>query len=115
MDEKKALIITSIANDQHHILKQFAKECGEHSLPFIVIGDTKSPATFSLEGCDFWSVDKQLTLPFGLAKITPVKHYSRKNLGYLIAIKNGATELVETDDDNIPRKEFWEPKTREVN
>lgn len=110
----KSLIITSIANDKHPILNQFAKECKEHQIPFIVIGDTKSPADFKLEGCDYWSVEKQKALPFELAKITPTKHYSRKNLGYLIAIKNGATELVETDDDNIPRKEFWEPKTREV-
>jgi hypothetical protein len=114
MAEQKALIITSIANDQHPILQQFATACKEHSMPFIVIGDTKSPATFELEGCDFWSVDKQLTLPFELAKITPTRHYSRKNLGYLLAISNGATELVETDDDNVPRKEFWEQKKREV-
>ena len=110
----KSLIITSIANDKHPILKQFAEECKTQNVPFIVIGDTKSPANFQLEGCDFWSVEKQQSLPFELAKITPTRHYSRKNLGYLIAIKNGATELVETDDDNIPRKEFWEPKTREV-
>jgi len=110
----KSLIITSIANDKHPILNQFAKECKEHNTPFIVIGDTKSPADFKLEGCDFWSVERQLTLPFELAKALPTRHYSRKNLGYLIAIKNGVTELVETDDDNIPRKEFWEPKTREV-
>jgi hypothetical protein len=110
----KSLIITSIANDKHPILKKFAEECKIQNVPFIVIGDTKSPVDFKLVGCDFWSVEKQKTLPFELAKITPTKHYSRKNLGYLIAIKNGATELVETDDDNIPRKEFWEPKTREV-
>lgn len=110
----KSLIITSIANDKHPVLNQFAKECKTHNVPFIVIGDTKSPADFKLEGCDYWSVEKQQSLPFELAKITPTRHYSRKNLGYLIAIKNGATELVETDDDNIPRKEFWEPKTREI-
>ena len=111
---KKTLIITSIANDQHPILQQFAKECKTHDIPFIVIGDTKSPAEFELEGCDFWSVDRQQTLPFELATITPTRHYSRKNLGYLLAIKNGATELVETDDDNIPRAEFWTEKQREV-
>lgn len=110
----KSLIITSIANDQHPILKQFATECKTQNVSFIVMGDTKSPADFKLEGCDYWSVDRQLTLPFDLAKITPTKHYSRKNLGYLLAIKNGSTELVETDDDNIPRAEFWTPKNREV-
>jgi len=110
----KSLIITSIANDKHPILKQFAEECAKRNLNFIVIGDTKSPATFNLEGCDFWSVERQQTLPFTLAKITPTRHYSRKNLGYLLAIKNGVTELVETDDDNIPREEFWTEKQREV-
>jgi len=110
----KSLIITSIANDKHPILKSFAVECKKRKLDFIIIGDTKSPAEFQLDGCDFWSVERQLTLPFELAKITPTRHYSRKNLGYLLAIKNGATELVETDDDNIPREEFWNDKLREV-
>ncbi len=114
MSEKKSLIITSIANDQHPVLKQFAKECKDHNFEFIVIGDTKSPNEFQMNDCDFWSVDRQLTLPFELAKITPTRHYSRKNLGYLLAIKNGSTELVETDDDNIPREEFWSTKNREV-
>ena len=114
MSVKKTLIITSIADDKHPILSQFAKECKERNVDYIVIGDTKSPSEFKMEGCDYWSVDRQLTLPFELAKITPTRHYSRKNLGYLLAIKNGAEELVETDDDNIPRAEFWTEKSREV-
>jgi hypothetical protein len=114
MSEKKTLVITSIANDKHPILSTFAVECKKNNVDFIVIGDTKSPAEFTLEGCDFWSVNRQITLPFKLAQITPTRHYSRKNLGYLLAIKNGATQLVETDDDNIPRKEFWNEKQREV-
>lgn len=114
MSVKKTLIITSIADDKHPILTQFAKECKERNVDYIVIGDTKSPSEFKMDGCDYWSVDRQLTLPFELAKITPTRHYSRKNLGYLLAIKNGAEELVETDDDNIPRAEFWTEKSREV-
>ncbi|MGZ6523232.1 MAG: STELLO glycosyltransferase family protein [Bacteroidia bacterium] len=114
MSTKKTLIITSIANDKHPILNQFAVECKNRNIDYIVIGDTKSPADFQLPGCDFWSVDRQQTLPFELSKITPTRHYSRKNLGYLLAIKNGSAELVETDDDNIPREEFWNPKQREV-
>lgn len=110
----KSLIITSIANDKHPILNSFAVECKKRNLDFIVIGDTKSPNDFHIDGCDFWSIDRQFTLPFELAKITPAKHYSRKNLGYLLAIKNGATEIIETDDDNIPREEFWHEKQREV-
>jgi len=111
---KTSLIITSIANDKHPILKKFAEECKRRNVEYIVIGDTKSPAEFNLDGCDFWSVERQQSLPFTLAKITPTRHYSRKNLGYLLAIKNGAEELVETDDDNIPREEFWQFKPRAV-
>lgn len=110
----KSLIITSIANDKNHILNTFAVECKKRNVDFIVIGDTKSPQNFKLDGCDFWSIDRQSTMLFELAKITPTRSYSRKNLGYLLAIKNGSTQLVETDDDNIPREEFWNEKQREV-
>lgn len=110
----KALIITSIANDQHPVLQLFAKECRKRDVPFIVIGDTKSPDNFALDGCDFWSVDRQKQLPFSFARLAPVKHYSRKNIGYLIAISNGAKELFETDDDNIPEEGFWQPHERSV-
>lgn len=108
-----SLVITSIANDQHPVLQLFAKACLQHQLPFIVMGDTKSPKEFDLPGCDFWSVEKQLELPFELARITPTRHYSRKNLGYLLAVKNGSSEIIETDDDNFPKQEFWNKKNRE--
>jgi len=111
---KKALIITSIAGPEHPVLKQFAAECKKRGLDFIVMGDTKSPAAFKLEGCDFWSIEKQNTLPFSLAALTPTRHYSRKNLGYLLAMNNGIAEIAETDDDNIPREEFWNEKHRKV-
>jgi hypothetical protein len=107
---KKSLVITSIANDQHPVLQLYAKKCKEINMPFICIGDTKSPAEFKLDGCDFWSVERQLSLDFKFAKICPTRHYARKNIGYLIAIQQGFEELVETDDDNLPKDEFWEFK-----
>src|ERR1035437_66677 len=110
----KSLIITSIANDKNHILNRFAVECKKRNVDFIVIGDTKSPENFQLKDCDFWSIDRQSSMTFELAKITPTRSYSRKNLGYLSAIKNGSTQLMETDDDNIPREEFWNEKQRDV-
>lgn len=111
---EKQLVITSIANDQHTFLNQIAKDSQQNNIPFIVIGDSKSPTSFHIDGCDFWSIDRQLSLDFELVKITPQKHYSRKNIGYLIAIKNGAKEILETDDDNMPRKEFWETRRQNV-
>ena len=100
------LIITSIANQEHPVLKQFAKESLEKKVPFIVIGDTKSPENFHLSGCDFYSIERQQSLKFQLAKILPFKHYARKNLGYLIAISQGAETIIETDDDNFPSDGF---------
>ena len=35
----------------------------------------------------------------------------KKNIGYLIAIKNGVDVISETDDDNYPYKDFFLDKT----
>lgn len=110
----KALVITSIANDKHPVLLKYANECSKRNIPFILIGDTKSPQKFQLSGCDFWDIEKQQSSNFQIAKLLPEQHYARKNLGYLIAIKNGATQIIETDDDNIPYENFWEEKLQTV-
>ncbi len=109
------LIITSIANQDHQVLKQFAEETLKHKVRFIVIGDTKSPKEFKLAGCDFYSIEQQQALKFKLVENLPVNHYARKNLGYLIAISRGATTIIETDDDNLPLKGFWKNRTTKVN
>ena len=84
-------------------------------MPFIVVGDTKSPKEFNLEGCDFYSIERQQALNFELAKALPLKHYARKNLGYLIAMSKGAEIIIETDDDNLPLPNFWDNRTKLVN
>ena len=113
--EHTFLVITSIANQDNPVLNQFSKECATHNIPFIVIGDTKSPVNFELSGCDFYSVETQKQLNFQLAKSLPFKHYARKNLGYLLAISKGAKVIIETDDDNLPLPAFWEQRTQAVN
>lgn len=112
---QRNLIITSIADSSHPVLQHYAKESASHSTPLIVIGDTKSPASFQLTNCDFYSIDRQKDLPLALAKMLPPNHYARKNLGYLIAISKGAEIIIETDDDNFPYKEFWTERERFVN
>src|ERR1041385_640029 len=112
--EKTFLVITSIAGADNPVLKQISKETQEHKIPFIVIGDTKSSSDFKLEGCDFYSVEKQKSLPWTLAEKLPFKHYARKNLGYLVAASQGAGIIVETDDDNLPYKNFWRERKRSV-
>lgn len=75
-----------------------------------VMGDRPGPASYDLPGVRFYSLADQTKLPFALARELPEKHYTRKNLGYLLALQQGASALVETDDDNIPLASFWPPR-----
>lgn len=100
------LVVTSISSP-NAVLKSLAEGCTKHGSRFIVVGDTKSPKSFELEGCDFFSISKQLDLDFKYASVCPEKSYTRKNIGYLIAIQTGAGFIVETDDDNYPSDHFW--------
>ena len=72
----------------------------------IVVGDKKGPGEYNLANVDFYPLSEQLKLPFKLADLLPTGHYGRKNLGYLLAIKQGTECIYETDDDNAPR-EHW--------
>lgn len=65
-----------------------------------------------MEGCDFWSVERQHQSGLEYAAACPTRHYARKNIGYLIAIQQGAQTIIETDDDNFPREEFWQTRER---
>jgi hypothetical protein len=112
--EKAHLVITSIASQDHPFLKHFAEESLKRTIPFILVGDTKSPKEFNLQGCDFYSLERQQTLNFQLSGILPVRHYARKNLGYLLAILRGAEIIIETDDDNFPLEGFWANRTKQV-
>ena len=108
MSQKKiSLVITTIASSKHPILKKFAKIALKENINFVIIGDKKSPSKFSLKGANYFSLQKQKSLKFKLSKILPINHYSRKNLGYLIAMLKKPETIVETDDDNIPLKKFF--------
>lgn len=73
----------------------------------------QSSPDFYIDGCDFYSIDRQKKTGFELALICPERHYARKNIGYLIAIKNGAEIIVDTDDDNLPYDAFWNERVRQ--
>lgn len=75
-----------------------------------ILGDVKGPAEYSLPAARFVPIEEQRQLPFALARKLPERHYGRKNLGYLLAAQTGASFLVETDDDNIPRESFWQAR-----
>ena len=111
---KVSVVVTSI-NPPNSTLKAISNGCMDNNFDFILIGDTKSPHDFYLNGCNYYSISKQLQTNFLFAEKCPTGHYSRKNLGYLLAISEGSNLIFETDDDNYPLKNFWEIPSPQIN
>ena len=105
-----SLVVTSISAP-NSTLRGLASQCKARGYSFYVIGDVPSPADFSIEGCEFYSLERQKDSGFKIAELLPTRHYARKNIGYLLAIQQRASMLLETDDDNNPMAEFWNPRT----
>jgi hypothetical protein len=109
-----SVVVTSISAP-NAVLRELAGQCKARGFWFYVIGDVPSPAGFSLDGCDFYSLERQKATGFKVAELLPTRHYSRKNIGYLLAMRTRPAMLLETDDDNMPSQEFWrsrEPRQR---
>ncbi|HUW19325.1 MAG TPA: STELLO glycosyltransferase family protein [Sedimentisphaerales bacterium] len=106
MKDKISVVVTSIAAP-NNVLRGLARGCVEKGYYFVVIGDEASPGDFHIDGCDFYSLARQRQTDLKFARMCPTRHYARKNIGYLLAILNGASIIIETDDDNIPYPEFW--------
>jgi len=103
----RALVVTTI-NSPNTILRTLAEGAHANQVRFIVIGDTKTPANFALPHAEYFSIADQARQFPEFCSVLPTKHYARKNVGYLAAITAGASEIQETDDDNIPYSSFWE-------
>ena len=86
---------------------------GRHEASLLVCGDRKGPEDYALKGAELFTLGRQLSLPLALPRLLPVNHYSRKNVGYLVAISRGASCIYETDDDNRPKAE-WKPRSRMI-
>tara|TARA_Y100000590_G_C15675438_1_gene997826 strand:+ start:417 stop:1409 length:993 start_codon:yes stop_codon:yes gene_type:complete len=104
---KKTLIITTI-NKPNKNIKLFSNNCKKNKWEFIVIGDKKTPSYFDLKYGNFLNIKKQKKLEFKFSSICPKNNYARKNIGYLLAIKNNADIIIETDDDNCPKRNFFQ-------
>jgi len=110
---RPVIVVTSI-NAPNQALRSIARGAVAHDHGFIVVGDTKSPPDFHLDGCSYYDVPAQLGAGIAFASACPTRHYSRKNIGYLLAFERGADLVIETDDDNLPRAEFFAPRTRRL-
>lgn len=103
---KKFIVITSIFDPTEAVLEFSKKE----NYQLIVVGDKKTPENWYCNNVDYISTIQQEVLEFELAKTLPYHHYCRKMLGYLKAIQNGAEIIVDTDDDNIPKRTWGFPE-----
>lgn len=95
---KKFIVITSIFYPTEAV-KKYAKIS---DWQLIVVGDRKTPHDWKLENVVYLSPKLQLKLFPKIVKELPWNSYSRKILGYIYAIKQGADIIADTDDDNIP-------------
>lgn len=106
MTEKYGLVITTI-NYPTKAVEEIARDAVKLNAQFVLIGDQKSPSDFHQPGAFYLDLEAQRKSGFKYAELAPSRHYARKNVGYLTLIRNGVSILIETDDDNIPREEFW--------
>lgn len=99
---KKIIVITTIFPPTKAV-KKFANSA---NWQLIVVGDKKTPAEWKYRNVNFISAEND-SLGISLAKHLPFNSYSRKNIGYINAIKSDAEIIYDTDDDNIPY-ENWD-------
>ncbi len=60
----------------------------------------------------YLDINYQNLSKFSIVKLLPYNHYVRKMIGYLFAISNGATSIIDTDDDNIPKEDWCFPSSK---
>lgn len=100
---KRAIIITTISQQPTEGLTRFSQM---EDFRLILVGDKKSPAKYDIDA-EYLDIEKQNALFRDLSQSLPFNHYTRKNLGYAFAIKEGFSVIAESDDDNIPY-DYWQ-------
>lgn len=103
--EKVFGVLTTIA-DPTECARHLHSFCPNVLQDLIVIGDRKGPQSYSLLHAQFYALDEQQKLGFQLSQSLPENHYARKNLGFLVALQEGATVIYETDDDTMPTEDW---------
>ena len=106
---KTGLIITTI-NKLNKNLKNIDLQTNLNDWDFCVIGDKKTPKEFKLRYGKYLNINSQKKLKFKFSSICPLNSYARKNIGYLILAQNNNHFIVETDDDNYPKKNFFKKR-----
>jgi len=106
MTGRPAIVVTTI-NPPTAAMTVIAAGARAAGFALVVAGDRRTPVDFTLDGARFLPLADQDALGFAYAAACPIGHYARKNIGYLAAIRDGATLIIDTDDDNIPEAGFF--------
>ncbi|XP_064631139.1 uncharacterized protein LOC135489634 [Lineus longissimus] len=103
----KWVVVTTIFNltDAVKDLLKMPKWC------LVLVGDKKGPTTVvpSFPNLIFLDVAWQERCPYHICQHIPWNHFSRKNIGFMYAVANGAKWIYDTDDDNFPKFPVSEP------
>lgn len=103
-DKQISLVITTI-NKPNAVIDRYLFLSKKNDIKFIIIGDKKSPQYQNKY--PFFNIIDQKKFNFNIYNKLPFNSYSRKNLGYLIAMKAKSKIILETDDDNYPKNNFF--------
>ena len=90
VSKMKHIVITSIFPVTEAV-ELFSKVPG-HRL--IVVGDKKSPRDWNYPNVDFLEVNDHASIAPDFERELPFNHYCRKMIGYLYALKQGATVII---------------------
>lgn len=111
---KTAIVVTTI-NNPTKAMNMFRDGANEHGWGFYVVGDLKTDDTaYASYDAKYLSADAQRGSEFSYAKLIVDNHYARKNMGYLAAFHDGVDCIVESDDDNLPRPDFFQARERSM-
>lgn len=95
----KKFIVTTTINQPTKAIRAFDSMEDWH---LIVIGDLKTPKDYRLRRGTFVPAGQQLSLGLKCVSKIPWNCIQRRNIGYLLAIREGADVIATVDDDNIP-------------
>lgn len=103
---KKSIVLTTI-NSPNINIKKLCMLSKKNNFDLVIIGDLKTPRKFKLSHGTYFDIKKQSKLNFDFVKKCPFNTYARKNIGYLAAFNNDSKIIIETDDDNYPKNNFF--------
>lgn len=98
MNDSRTIVITSI-NAPTTAVDAYGQLDG---WDVVVVGDRKTPQDWRSSNVTFIPYAAPADSSSTFERLLPVDHYSRKMLGYLRAMENNATVIVDADDDNTP-------------